>query len=66
MSESEIINDLKRESNDDENEQTLKRTQPTFEDNQVIVFFIYILKILRFLGLFFLNVYNEARFKLKI
>jgi hypothetical protein len=44
MSESEIINDVKRESNDDENEQTLKRTQqPIFEDNQVIVF--YIIKI---------------------
>ena len=41
MSESEIINDLKRESNDDENEQTLRRTQPTFEDNQVIVFCIF-------------------------
>jgi hypothetical protein len=44
MSESEIINDVKRESNDYENEQTLKRTQqPIFEDNQVIVF--YIIKI---------------------
>ena len=61
MSESEIINDLKRESNDDENEQTLKRTQPTFEDNQVIVFFIYILKIkwfkldFKIFGTFFLE-----------